>query len=448
MPISDFPVELQGIIQEGYLERGFRDGLRASLAYRQIADREPIAVRVGETVTKTRDGLIPVDTTPLDPTTNSNFDNGMTPKKSRVEQFTLTMAPYGITLDLNTVTDRVGIGGRFVRNAVNLGENALRTLDTLARNALYATYLGGNTRVLTTLGAAGTTVVVDDVRGFEKVFNAKGQPENVSAGTPLAVQFAGPSGTVRNVIGVTRHVGNNNVSSLKSTGGCSGTLLFDANVPVVEGTADNSVVAAVAPVVKRPNGRLTTKALVATDTLKMVDQLIWATSTMRDNGVPTIDGFYNAYMPNMAIQGLFKDDDFKLLYRGEHGSAEYKFGTIFTVGGIRFVPTTMSPQQTIGGVAIDRTIVCGQGALIEGEFDGQDAQDTPADLHLTVKVEGVSMITREPMDRLKQIIAQSWSWIGGYAVPSDMTADTLAIPTANNSWYKRAIVLESARSPV
>jgi hypothetical protein len=171
-------------------------------------------------------------------------------------------------------------------------------------------------------------------------------------------------------------------------------------------------------------------------------------STWFRDGVPTIDGFYNAYMPNMAIQGLFKDDDFKLLYRGEHGSAEYKFGTIFTVGGIRFVPTTMSPQQTIGGVAIDRTIVCGQGALIEGEFDGQDAQDTPADLHLTVKVEGVSMITREPMDRLKQIIAQSWSWIGGYAVPSDMTADTLAIPTANNSWYKRAIVLESARSPV
>ncbi|MEQ1694770.1 MAG: hypothetical protein ABL901_02920 [Hyphomicrobiaceae bacterium] len=446
MPISDFPVELQGIIQQNHLERGFRDGLQATLGYRAVADPEPIATNVGETVTKTRDGLLPVDETPLDAAAvNSNFDNGMTPKSSRVEQFTLKMNEYGITLNLNTVKDAVGIAGRFIGNARRLGENSQRTLDTLARNALYATYLGGNTRVLATLGAPGTTVVVDDVRGFEVVFNLSGQPAAVSAQMPMAVQFAGSSGEVRNLIGVVRHAVNANVSSLKSIGGWSGTLQFDANVPVVEATAGISVVAATAPIVIRPSARLSTADLQATDTLKMVDQLITATSIMRDNGVPAIDGFYNAYMSNRALTGLFKDDDFKLLYRGEHGTTEYKAGTVFTVGGIRFIPNNMSPQQKLGALSIDRTVVCGQGALIEGQFEGQDKTETPTDVHLSVKINGVSMITREPLDRLRQNLAQSWHWIGGYCVPSDMTADTLAIPTANNSWFKRAIVLENAR---
>jgi hypothetical protein len=53
------------------------------------------------------------------------------------------------------------------------------------------------------------------------------------------------------------------------------------------------------------------------------------------------------------------------------------------------------------------------------------------------------MVTREPLDRLQQIIAQSWYWIGGFAVPTDITANATIIPTATNSYYKRAVVIES-----
>ena len=59
-------------------------------------------------------------------------------------------------------------------------------------------------------------------------------------------------------------------------------------------------------------------------------------------------------------------------------------------------------------------------------------------------VDDVCMVTREPLDRLKQIIGQSWYWIDGFCVPSDVTANTYIIPTATNSYYKRGVVIESA----
>ena len=36
-------------------------------------------------------------------------------------------------------------------------------------------------------------------------------------------------------------------------------------------------------------------------------------------------------------------------------------------------------------------------------------------------IDNVAMVTREPIDRLQQIIAQSWYWIGGFCAPSDTT---------------------------
>ena len=57
-------------------------------------------------------------------------------------------------------------------------------------------------------------------------------------------------------------------------------------------------------------------------------------------------------------------------------------------------------------------------------------------------VDGVCMVTREPLDRLQQIIAQSWYWIGGFCAPSDTTTTSLTVPTATNSNFKRATMIE------
>ncbi|WP_200893984.1 hypothetical protein [Xanthomonas sp. MUS 060] len=136
MPIQNFPAALQPIIQQNYLKREFQDALRSRLGYRQIADRESISIGIGETVTKTRAGLKPAVTTPLSPSTNTNLDNGLTPSGWGVEQYTLGINMYGDTIDLNMVTSRVGIASQFLQNAKVNGEQAARSLDELARNAL------------------------------------------------------------------------------------------------------------------------------------------------------------------------------------------------------------------------------------------------------------------------------------------------------------------------
>jgi hypothetical protein len=420
MAIANFPLVLQPIIQQGFLEREFETGLRATLGFRDIATREIVAVGRGETVTKTKPGLLPLADQPIDPATNTNFDNGLPKVQYGVEQYTLSMDRYGTTMDLNTVDERVGIVGRFLTNANRLGESAIRTLDTLARNAMFGTYLGGTSFVKTTNGAAGTVVKADNVLGFV--------PGVVTVGA-----------NAYTLVGVTRDAVN--VSTVP--GGRSGSMVFSTNVSVADATSGQPMVAATAPIVLRANGRTSTAALQTGDTLTMLGCLLDAAAILRDNAVPTIGGFYHAYMDNMTMKGLFADEDFKLLFRGAYGSDTYKTGMVVEILGLKLIPTNNTVQQNLNGLQIRRTLVCGEGALIEGRFAGQDAADTDRPLGEISHVDGVTMVTREPMDRLQEIIAQSWKWIGGYTVPTDLTANSSVIPTASNSAYKRAIVIES-----
>lgn len=69
--------------------------------------------------------------------------------------------------------------------------------------------------------------------------------------------------------------------------------------------------------------------------------------------------------------------------------------------------------------------------------------DTDNPLAEEIVIDGVRMITRAPMDRLQQIVAQSWEWIGAFCTPSDITANPTVLPTATNSAWKRAVVIES-----
>jgi hypothetical protein len=109
-----------------------------------------------------------------------------------VEQFTLTLNHYAATMDLNMVTSRVGIASLFLQNAYVNGEQAARSLDDLARNALFSAYFGGNTRVRVTIGGAGPTISVDDIRGFQMAF-VNGVQQAVSVANPLTEQLGARS---------------------------------------------------------------------------------------------------------------------------------------------------------------------------------------------------------------------------------------------------------------
>ncbi len=437
MGIQNFPPALQPIIQEGFLEREFEHALTSRLGYRAVADREPFAVGIGETLTKTRAGLKPSVTVPLAADTNTNLDNGLTPSGWGVEQYTIAINHYASTIDLNMVTSRVGIPGQFLQNAFTNGEQAARSLDELARNALFAPYFGGNTRATTALSSAGPTLAVDDIRGFQQVF-INGVQTPVSSAYGLTVTVGSDAYTL---VGATADA----VSVSTAPGGVSGKLTFSSNVTVSDGAVGSAVQAANASVVVRPNNRATTAALAATDTLTMAN-LLDAVATLRMNAVPDIDGVFNCYLDPVSARQLFADQDFQRLFQGATSANQvFKQGMINDFLGLRFVPTTEAYVQThpsIPGAVIRRPIICGKGALIEGDFAGMADDDVAPKDSIVSMVDGVCMVTREPIDRLQQIIAQSWYWIGGFCAPSDTTTNPTVIPTATNAAYKRAVMVE------
>lgn len=437
MGIDAFPAALQPIIQQNYLERAFEEALHSELGYRDVADREIFAARIGETLTKTRRGLKAPVTTPLNPSTNTNLDNGLTPSNWTVEQYTITLGLYSDSIDLNMVTDRVGIAGQFIENAKVNGTQAAQSLDRLARNALFTGYFGGNTRVRTTLGGANATVAVDDIRGF-LVAPVNGVMAPVGSANTLAVTIGANVYTLQ---GATAD--GTNFSTAPN--GISGTLTFTSAVSVSDGTAGNTVQAANASAIVRPNGRANTALIQATDLLTM-SNVLDAVATLRSNNVPTIDGAYNCYVDPVSGRQLFADPDFKILFQGAKDTSEvFRKAMVNDFLGVRFIPTTeafLQPHPSLAGLKIRRPIVCGQGALVEGDFEGIAAEDVkPAD-SLIQLIDGIAMVTREPLDRLQQIIAQSWYWIGGFAVPTDVTTNSTIIPTATNSAYKRAVIIE------
>jgi hypothetical protein len=449
MGISNFPLALQPLIQEGYLEREFETALRSRLGYRAIADREVFSIGIGETLTKTRPGLKPSVTTPLNAATNTNLDNGLTPTYESVEQYTIAINQYAATTDLNTVTSRVGIVGQFMLNASINGEQAARSLDEIARNALFAAYFGGNTRVTVTLTATAPSISVDDIRGFQFVpgYGGLGTIANgslsptmvaVSPSSPLTVTVGS---NAYSLIGVAADT--NNVST--APGGISGSLTFATDVAVSDGYAGTPVQASNASVIVRPNGRSNTSILQSTDTLAM-SNLLDAVAKLRQNSVPDIDGVYNCYLDPVSARQLFSDPDFKQLFQGAtSANSVFRQGMTNDFLGLRFMPTTeayVQPHPSITNLNVRRPIICGQGALIEGDYEGMATSAVAPTDSIVSMVDGIAMVTREPLDRLQQIIAQSWYWIGGFCVPTDINTSTTTIPTATNAAYKRAVMIE------
>lgn len=453
MAINNLPASIQSVIQLNYLERAFEEALRAKLGFRSIADREPFMAGIGETITKTRTGLLPAITTALAAAANTDITSGLTAQNYAVEQYSLAINQYAANMQLNVATAQVAIADLFLRNGVTLAEQAFRSVDTLAQRVLYNTYLGGNTRVTTTLGVAGVTIAVDDIRGFQYSWNSAGQVVPVSVSFPVnctvgadvySLTTATPDGT--------------NVST--APGGISGTLTFATSVTIADGTQGNAVISAVAPYVIRPSttsgnvmATATTGISAANDinsgrlTMQMI---LDGKAEMSSNGVMPVDatGMYHMYLNPRQSKGLFGDPEFQLLFRGDQiKSEEYRKGVVAEILGVQLIETNLNPVQSLSGVGtVQRAMLVGQGALVEGTFTNTAyaaAEKADDDDGMITVVDGIAHVTREPLDALKQVVTQSWSYIGGFAVPSDITTNPNTIPSASNSAFKRGIMLES-----
>ena len=451
--IDLFPVNFQVLIQQGCFKKEFEDGLKSNLGFRSVADKQFFPHRISSTITETRLGLLLPNTTPMNASANTGSDNGLSNSNNayQIEQYSLHLDLYANTLDLNIKESAVELASRFLENAKRLGIQANRSIDRIARNTLFfgdtftttpttnvGGYMGGNTRVNSALTANSTTLSVDDIRGFINVVsNVNNSIVPVSS---LNTSIVNVNGNGYVLIGVTQDTSN--VSTAPQ--GLSGTLTFATNVVMADGALNSPVVLSTAPFVIRSNNRLTTANLTSTDTLSFKD-IVSATTQLRSNGVePVMDNCYYCYLSDTQMGGLWKDEAFQRLYRSQANDTAIKSGKFITLQGVKFITTTEAPQQMLNGVKIQRAIVVGKGALIEGSLDLENLNtDYNNNNYNVVSVNGVKHIIRAPIDPLEEVVSQSYSWIGGFGLPTDITTNPNIIPTASNSSLKRAVIIES-----
>jgi len=460
---TNFPAGLAAILQQGFLEREGEEGLDSVLAYRRAALRETVPARIGETLTRTRKGRKTPITVPLVAANNTGLDNGLSPSTFSIEQYSFTMYEYADTVDTNMMQDEAGIFNQMVANSRNNGVQAAQSMERIARSRLFGAYLGGNTRVRTDLGPGGaTTCHVDDIRGFTTVL-VNGVVTPITSSYPITVvETAMSSGGVNQTLTVQAATADGtNQSSVPD--GISGVLTFVGATTPVNGDALQSVNS---PKILRPFGKLTTAALTGQDvfTFGLCEDSV---AYLRDNGVPPMeDGSYHIILDNTSMRQLWADQDFKVLFAGRADSREYRDGDIIRMLGMTFIPTTeayIQPPYTQynGGattygaagpsngvsVRVRRPIVLGAEAIIQGDFEGLETwlnREGVTPIGDAFLVNGVAQIIRPPLDRLQQTASQTWTWIGDFAVPTDLTATTNIIPTASNALYKRSVVVEHA----
>jgi hypothetical protein len=415
---STLPAAIRAIMQNGILDRTFQDALVPEFLFPAIADSEPWQGSLGDTKTFTRKGLLTPTTTPL---AGADIAGAST---YSIEQWSVTMDQYGLSVDTNMLQSAMTLASKFLADVQTLGVSAGQSLNQIARGKMYAAYAGGRSWC-TTAGGSDTSFIVNNVNGFTTVL-VNGVPTPVSAGNPLNVTIAGVANTVTGV-----NVGTSTLTLGTARADVVGDYIVAANAPVSVRTATrNSPYDAVA-------GDVATLAMFRAAVVRL-----------RKMNVPTIGGYYTAHIPPDTEGELFADADFKQALQGRVDSPVWRDMSIGRFAGIDWVRNNEVPTITGGSggnVTVFRPIVVGAGAMVAAPFEGigellagTGVEDVPSvrmvDAAPTTQV---ALIVRPPQDRLQQNISTSWAFTGDFGVPSDSQTGDAAL-------YKRAVVVEHA----
>jgi uncharacterized Zn-binding protein involved in type VI secretion len=327
-------------------------------------------------------------------------------------------------MDTNMLGSSMALASKFLADIENLGINAGQTINQVARNKLFKAYAGGRTWC-TTAGSSDTSIIVTSTDGFETVM-VNGVPTAVSASNPLTVSIAGTGNTVTGV----------NLGTKTLT-------LGTARVDV----AGDYVVAANAPTSVRATGN-SAYDLTGSNTVTFAN-FRSAVARLRKMAVPTVGGYYVAHIDPDTEAQLFADSDFKQALQGRVDSPIYRDLSIGRFAGIDWVRNLESPTIANGGSAgtllVHRPIVLGANALMAAPFEGTNSllagtgvEDVPEIRTVSAApAVDVTLLVRPAQDRLQQVIASTWSWVGDFGVPSDAGTGDAAL-------YKRGVVIEHA----
>jgi hypothetical protein len=455
------PPAVLNLQQQGLLERAFHDGLYPNLAYRAEAMPEEWPANTGQQIFMTRAGLLPTITTPIAP------GNDPSPQSVPFEQWVATLAQFTGTIDTHMPSSTTANANLFLRNLHQLGLQAGQSINQIARNAMFQSYLSGQTTLLAACGSGDTTIQVASVNGFTDVVVPGGNvaPQPVSAAFPLPITVgSGTSAVTANVVGFTL----NNPSDPNGPG----VLQLAAAI----GTAfliRATVKSTYAPIVLRSAAGDSIDAIGSADGLTL-QQFINAVAFLRNANVqPHDDGYYHAHISPLGNAQLFADPVFQRLNQSLPEHVIYKEGFIGTISGIMFFMNTESPgllnsgtttttgssgvyaagigaEVTNGsGVNIGRSLVTGKGTVYERYLDesqytteagttGKIGEFDVVNNSIQVLTEGIRLVLRAPLDRLQQVVSATWSISTSFPIPSDITAPS------GTQRFKRAVVLEYA----
>ena len=454
---TGLPADIVSLIQSNTLDRVFHENCFPRLLFRSEAMPELWPANLGDVKIFTRPGLLPRVTTPLVP--------GVDPVASTYafEQWKAQASQYGSTIPTHMPTSSISLASLYLRNIQELGKQAGLSLNSLARNALYKAYLGGDTLSITAAAPIGAIQFrVASVNGFlEQLQNA--QPQPVSNLNPLAVTFPGTAEPANFVVAALP----DSPTAVFGPGTIQVQTALTVGFPV-----RTKVLAANASPIRRSGGATSIDGLTGANLLGLQD-VIDTVATMRSNNVPpTPDGFYHVHVTPEGEAQLYADQQFRQLYQSLPDSMEYRDLAIGQLVGCRFYRNTENPNtQNSGplvatgtssleapeiggevvnknGLAVKRAIVLGGGSVYEPYIDesryiseagvmGKIGEFSVVNGGVQVMTERIRLILRAPLDKLQQVVDSSWSWSGDFAVPSDQL-------TGSPSRFKRGIVIEHA----
>lgn len=450
-------LELQ---QKGLIERAFHDGLFPNLAYRAEALAEEWPAHTGTEMFMSRPGLLSPVVKPLQP--------GADPQPQNVpyEQWSAELKQFSGAIDTHMPTSTTASANHFLRNIHQLGLQSGQSINRIARNNLFQSYLSGQTTLTAATLTTDTQLRVGSLTGFTDVItpgtNVKPQP--VSPAYPLTIKL-GAAGTVTaSVVAATPD------DPQDPTG--PGTLTLTAQIGSVL-AARTLVKSIYAPKIIRTGGGATVDALTTANIITLQDVINAVAQLRRANVQPHADGFYHAHISAIANSQFFADPIFQRLNQSLPEHVIYKEGFIGTISGVMFFMNNEAPEDTntgtlvatgtnakyapeMGadvvnetGVKVGRVIITGRGSIYE-KWLNEDAFVTEAGVNgkvgefdvvnnnVAVLTERIRLVLRSPQDRLQQTVSAAWSISTSFPVPSDITAPS------GQERYKRALIIEHA----
>ena len=359
-------------------------------------------------------------------------------------------------------TSITAIANLFLRNAQQLGLSAGQTLNGVSRNRMYNAGVSGGT-VAPGTQTSVTTLRVLRLNGFTTARRpelAAGSPvrfDTVSGTNPLAITAAG---TGVNVIGYTPDTAGDEIGP--------GTLSLDAAVT----TADRDPVLSLDRTrLVRVGGGDTVDSIGSSDLLKLSNIRAAVARFWQQNVPEQPDGRYHCHLDPTSQSQIFSDTEFQRLLTSLPDYYMYKqfalgelLGTVFFRNSECPLPETVEGGATatfdldddfagelyVGGVTtgvvIHRPLFVGQGLMYEYYQDmspliteagvtGRVGEPSITNNGIEVMTDRIQLLIRSPLNRLQDLVATSWKFIGDWPIRTDVT-------TGDVARFKRVLVIE------